>query len=53
MKQIIRGVGAIVFALIFLAAGVLNLVLGIGQMHRVRAGQYATAPATVTKVEAS
>ena len=51
MRQILQGVGAIVLALIFFAAGILNLVLGIGQLRRVNAGQYATAPATVTKVE--
>ncbi len=30
-----------------------QIIRGVGQMHRVRVGQYATAPATVTKVEAS
>ena len=52
MKNFFKGVGALIFALIFLAAGVLCLMLGIKRLNDLSAGKYAEVQAKIVKIEA-
>ncbi len=51
MNQLFRGIGAVLIAVILIAAGVFDLVLGIGQTQKIKAGKYVETEATVTKIE--
>ncbi len=51
MKKLLSGVVGIVFALIFLAAGVFCTVTGISQLKKLNEGKYVETQATITKVE--
>lgn len=51
MKRILSGVGGIVLALIFVAAGVVCLIMGISRMQKMNAGKYVETKATIVKIE--
>ena len=51
MKKLMNGVLGIVFALVFLAAGVFCAVMGISQLKKLSDGKYVETQATITKVE--
>jgi|GEM_PF-2485071 hypothetical protein len=51
MNRVLSGVLGLVLALVVLAAGGLNLVLGISHLHKLHTGQYAETQATITRIE--
>ena len=51
MKRMVSGVMAIVMAIVFLAAGVLLIVLGVGRLQKTNSAKYVETQATITKVE--
>ncbi len=51
MQKFFSGFGLILFALVFVAAGILCLVLGITRIHKLDSGKYVETQATITKIE--
>ena len=51
MKRFLSGAGAILMAVVFLAAGVLNIVLGFNRMSKINAGKYIETQAKITNIE--
>ncbi len=51
MKRFLSGVGAIVFAVILLGVGILNIVLGVNRLVKLNAGKYVETQAVITKIE--
>ena len=51
MQKILSGVLGIVMALVFLAAGVFTIVMGVGHLQKLHAGKYVETQATITKIE--
>lgn len=51
MNRLLSGVGALLLAIVILAAGVLNLVLGASRLIKMNAGKYVETQAVVTKID--
>ena len=51
MNRLLSGVGALVLAVIILASGVLNIVLGASRLVKMNTGKYVETQAVVTKIE--
>ena len=51
MKNLLSGIGAVIMAIVFLAAGVLCIFLGINRIQKLNAGKYTETQATITKID--
>ena len=51
MKNFFSGVGAIVMAVVFLAAGIFCIYMGADRLQKMNAGKYVETKATVTNIE--
>ena len=51
MRNFLNGVGALIFALVFLAAGIFCIVLGANKISKLNSGNYTEIKSTITKVE--
>ena len=51
MNRIVSGVMGIVMAVVFLAAGVFCIVMGVTHLQKLNAGKYVETQATITKIE--
>ena len=51
MRNFLNGVGALIMALVFLAAGILCIVLGANKIHKLNSDNYAEIKSTITKIE--
>ena len=53
MNKLLSGVGTILFALVFLAAGIFNIVLGVGRLQKDSQGKYVETTALITHIEST
>lgn len=51
MKQGVNGITKILFGAVFVAAGVLLIILGINRLVKMNAGKYVETQAKITKIE--
>ena len=51
MKQGVNGITKILFGAVFVAAGVLLIILGINRLVKLNAGKYVETQAKITKIE--
>ena len=51
MNKLLTGIMGIVFAVVFIAAGVFCLITGINQMQKMKQGKYVETQATITQIE--
>ena len=51
MKQGVNGITKILFGAVFVAAGVLLIILGINRLVKMNAGKYVVTQAKITKIE--
>jgi len=51
MQRLLSGVLGIVMSIVFVAAGIFTLVMGIGHLQKLNAGKYVETQATITKIE--
>ncbi|MBQ9544937.1 MAG: DUF3592 domain-containing protein [Clostridia bacterium] len=51
MKNFFSGIGALVLALIFLAAGIFCIYLGADKINKTNSGKYVETKATITKID--
>ena len=51
MKRLFSGVLGIVFALVFVAAGIFVIVMGVGRIQKMNSADYVETQATITKIE--
>lgn len=51
MRRLLSGVGALVLAVIILAAGIFNITLGVRKIVKVNTGKFVETQAVITKID--
>ena len=51
MNKFLSGIGAIIMAIVFIAAGAFCAFMGISRIQKMNSGKYAETQATVTNIE--